>query len=119
MMAENAGKPVAGALNLAGSEALYGRNWGCRGDWPFLHFELCYYQAIDFAIAHKLAVVEAGAQGEHKLARGYEPTTTRSVHWIGHPGLRDAIERFLKQERKAVVREQAALEELTPFKHHS
>ncbi len=83
---------------------------------PFLHFELCYYQAIDYAIAHKLAVVEAGAQGEHKLARGYVPTTTHSAHWIAHPGLRDAIARFLRQERAAVSREQAALGELTPFK---
>ncbi|HEX4297059.1 MAG TPA: peptidogalycan biosysnthesis protein, partial [Devosia sp.] len=82
------------------------------------HFELCYYQAIDFAIAHKLATVEAGAQGEHKLARGYAPAATHSVHWIGHPGLRDAIERFLRQERAAVLREQAMLNELTPFKHH-
>ncbi len=73
MMAENAGKPVAGALNLAGSEALYGRNWGCRGDWPFLHFELCYYRAIDWAIAHGLQRVEAGAQGRHKIQRGYLP----------------------------------------------
>ena len=83
---------------------------------PFLHFELCYYQAIDFAIAHKLKTVEAGAQGEHKLARGYAPATTRSVHWIGHPGLRDAIARFLKQERASVAREQAMLSEMTPFK---
>jgi predicted N-acyltransferase len=83
---------------------------------PFLHFELCYYQAIDFAIAHRLRTVEAGAQGEHKLARGYVPSTTRSVHWIGHPGLRDAIDRFLRQERTAVLREQAMLGELTPFK---
>ena len=73
MMAENAGKPVAGALNLAGSEALYGRNWGCRGDWPFLHFELCYYRAIDWAIEHGLQRVEAGAQGRHKIQRGYLP----------------------------------------------
>jgi len=118
MFAYDGQHPIAGTLNMLGRDTLYGRYWGATRHVPFLHFELCYYQAIDFAIAHKLAVVEAGAQGEHKLARGYEPTTTRSVHWIGHPGLRDAIDRFLKQERKAVVREQAALEELTPFKHH-
>ena len=84
MMAENAGKPVAGALNLAGSEALYGRNWGCRGDWPFLHFELCYYRAIDWAIEHGLQRVEAGAQGRHKIQRGYLPKPTYSAHWIAH-----------------------------------
>lgn len=119
MFAYDGQEPIAGTLNMLGKDVLYGRYWGATRNVPFLHFELCYYQAIDFAIAHRLSVVEAGAQGEHKLARGYEPTTTRSVHWIGHPGLRDAIDRFLKQERKAVVREQAALEELTPFKHHS
>ena len=79
--------PVAGALNLAGTDTLYGRNWGCIGDWPFLHFELCYYRAIDYAIAHGLARVEAGAQGRHKIQRGYVPQTTHSAHWIGHPGL--------------------------------
>ena len=118
MFAYDGHNPIAGTLNLLGTDTLYGRYWGATQQVPFLHFELCYYQAIDFAIEHKLAVVEAGAQGEHKLARGYEPETTRSVHWIGHPGLRDAIERFLRQERAAVVREQAALAELTPFKHH-
>jgi predicted N-acyltransferase len=102
---------------MLGKDTLYGRYWGATQNVPFLHFELCYYQAIDFAIAHQLKTVEAGAQGEHKLARGYVPTTTHSVHWIGHPGLRDAIARFLKQERAAVVREQEALNQLTPFKH--
>jgi len=108
--------PIAGTLNLVGKDTLYGRYWGATREAPFLHFELCYYQAIDFAIAHKLATVEAGAQGEHKLARGYVPATTRSVHWIGHQGLRDAIDRFLKQERAAVQREQLQLAGLTPFK---
>jgi predicted N-acyltransferase len=108
---------VAGTLSLIGKDTLYGRYWGATQNVPFLHFELCYYQAIDYAIAHKLATVEAGAQGEHKLARGYEPATTHSVHWIGHPGLREAIARFLLQERAAVVREQEALNQLTPFKH--
>lgn len=117
MFAYDGSTPVAGTLNLLGNDTLYGRYWGATQEVPFLHFELCYYQAIDFAIAHKLATVEAGAQGEHKLARGYVPTTTRSVHWIGHSGLRDAIARFVIQERVAVEREQAALTDLTPFKH--
>ncbi len=118
MFAYDGSRPIAGTLNLLGKDTLYGRYWGATENVPFLHFELCYYQAIDFAIAHKLATVEAGAQGEHKLARGYAPATTRSIHWIGHKGLRDAIERFLRQERAAVMREQQALGELTPFKHH-
>ncbi len=107
---------IAGTLNMLGKDTLYGRYWGATRHVPFLHFELCYYQAIDFAIEHRLAVVEAGAQGEHKLARGYVPTTTHSVHWIAHPGLRDAVARFLRQERAAVMREQEALAEYTPFK---
>lgn len=117
MFAYDGDTPIAGTLSMLGQDTLYGRYWGVTGEVPFLHFELCYYQAIDFAIAHGLARVEAGAQGEHKLARGYAPATTYSVHWIGHPGLRDAVSRFLRQERAAVTREQAALGELTPFKH--
>jgi predicted N-acyltransferase len=116
MMAEHDGTPVAGALNLAGAEALYGRNWGCRGDWPFLHFELCYYRAIDWAIEHGLKRVEAGAQGPHKIQRGYVPKPTYSAHWIAHPGLRDAIGRFLEQERADVLADMAALAEETPFR---
>ncbi|MEQ1771067.1 MAG: GNAT family N-acetyltransferase [Devosia sp.] len=116
MFAYDGDEPVAGTLNLVGSDTLYGRYWGATRNVPFLHFELCYYQAIDYAIAHGLKVVEAGAQGEHKLARGYAPATTRSVHWIGHPGLRRAIADFLAQERAAVVREQAQLDALTPFR---
>jgi predicted N-acyltransferase len=116
MLASRGGQPVAAALNLIGGEALYGRYWGRLEDVPFLHFELCYYQAIDFALAHGLKRVEAGAQGEHKLARGYEPVITRSAHHLCHPGLRLAVERFLEAERAAVAREQAALEELTPFR---
>jgi predicted N-acyltransferase len=119
MFAYDGATAISGTLNMLGKDTLYGRYWGAVREIPFLHFELCYYQAIDFAIAHKLAVVEAGAQGEHKLARGYAPATTYSVHWIGHPGLRDAIDRFLRQERAAVLREQAMLSELTPFKHTS
>ncbi|MEP7239549.1 MAG: GNAT family N-acetyltransferase [Devosia sp.] len=116
MFAYNGAHPIAGTLSMLGRDTLYGRYWGATGHVPFLHFELCYYQAIDFAIAHGLAVVEAGAQGEHKIARGYGPVATRSVHWIGHEGLRDAIRRFLVQERAAVVREQAQLGTLTPFR---
>jgi len=116
MYAENAGRPVAGALNLAGSEALYGRNWGCRGDWPFLHFELCYYRAIDWAIEHGLQRVEAGAQGRHKIQRGYMPKPTFSAHWISHPGLRRAVGNFLDEERSGIRREMAALAEESPFR---
>lgn len=119
MMAENAGKPVAGALNLAGSEALYGRNWGCRGDWPFLHFELCYYRAIDWAIEHGLQRVEAGAQGRHKIQRGYLPKPTFSAHWITHAGLRRAIGDFLNDERRGIRAEMAALSEQSPFRKES
>ncbi len=119
MLAENGGKPVAGALNLLGDGVLYGRNWGCKGDWPFLHFELCYYRAIDFAIAHGLDRVEAGAQGEHKIQRGYLPKATYSAHWIAHAGLRDAVASFIEQERRAVEREINSLEEYSPFKRDS
>jgi predicted N-acyltransferase len=116
MYAENAGKPVAGALNLAGDEALYGRNWGCRGDWPFLHFELCYYRAIDWAIEHGLKRVEAGAQGRHKIQRGYMPRPTYSAHWIAHSGLRRAVENFLTEERIGIQQEMDALAEESPFR---
>ncbi len=116
MLARHQGKPVAGALNLMGTQALYGRNWGCRGDWPFLHFELCYYRAIDFAIAHGLQRVEAGAQGEHKIQRGYLPSITHSAHWIAHAGLRRAVAGFLDQERPARLAEMAELATLSPFK---
>lgn len=115
-LAHRAGRPVAGALNLLGPDCLYGRYWGCTEDIPFLHFELCYYQAIDFAIAHGLARVEAGAQGEHKLARGYLPVTTWSAHFIADPGFRSAVDDFLIRERRAVEREQEFLGELGPFK---
>jgi len=116
MLAERDGKPVAGALNLAGPSTLYGRNWGCLGDFPFLHFELCYYQAIDFAIAHGLATVEAGAQGEHKIQRGYLPSPTYSAHWLAHAGLRRAIGVFLVDERAEVEQRMAALATLSPFR---
>ncbi|MTI44205.1 hypothetical protein JM93_04123 [Roseibium hamelinense] len=116
VMAKRNGKYIAGALNFIGSNTLFGRNWGCTEHHPFLHFEVCYYQAIDFAIARGLHRVEAGAQGAHKLARGYMPTTTYSAHWIAHPGLRDAVADFLEQERRAVERENAVLAEHAPFK---
>ena len=110
------GQPIAGALNFIGSEALYGRYWGSIVDKPFLHFELCYYQAIDAAIARGLSRVEAGAQGPHKLARGYEPVKTYSAHWIADPGFRAAIEDFLERERAGVAQDQLFLGERTPFK---
>ena len=109
MLAEHGGEPVAGALNLMGQDALYGRNWGCRGEWPFLHFELCYYRAIDFAIEHGLARVEAGAQGQHKIQRGYLPKPTYSAHWLNNPALQRAVADFLDRERPAVL---ASMEEL-------
>jgi len=116
MLAEHDGKPVAGALNLAGGDTLYGRNWGCRGEWPFLHFELCYYRAIDWAIAHGLRRVEAGAQGHHKIQRGYLPQPTYSAHWIAHPGLRRAVASFLEDERPGIQAEMAALAAQSPFR---
>jgi len=116
MIAEHGGRPIAGALNLLGTEALFGRNWGCLADFPFLHFELCYYRAIDFAIEHGLARVEAGAQGEHKIQRGYLPSPTYSAHYIPHPGLRRAVASFLEQERAARVQEMAELAEFSPFR---
>ncbi|ODT69182.1 MAG: GNAT family N-acetyltransferase [Pelagibacterium sp. SCN 63-23] len=116
MLAYDGNEPIAGAINFRGRDRLYGRNWGAIRDVPFLHFELCYYQAIDYAIAHRLAVVEAGAQGEHKLARGYEPVPTHSAHWIAHPGLRRAIADYLEEERPAVEQSQEMLETFTPFR---
>jgi predicted N-acyltransferase len=113
---ERAGRPIAGALNFIGGDALYGRYWGALEDHPFLHFEACYYQAIDFAIAHKLARVEAGAQGEHKLARGYRPVPTYSAHWIAEPAFRDAVARYLLAERHAVAEDIEALDAHAPFK---
>jgi predicted N-acyltransferase len=116
MLAEQEGRPVAGALNLRGREALYGRNWGCLGEFKFLHFETCYYQAIEYAIAHKLARVEAGAQGEHKIQRGYLPVPTWSAHWISDPAFAAAVEDFLGRERPAVEAEIRMLMEHSPFR---
>ncbi len=116
ILANRHGHPVAGALNIAGPDCLYGRYWGCTEDIPFLHFELCYYQAIDFAIAHGLARVEAGAQGEHKLARGYEAVPTYSAHYIANEGFRRAIADFLERETDAMDFELGAYAEMAPFR---
>jgi len=116
MFAEKDGQPVAGALNLKGTDCLYGRNWGCLEEYKFLHFELCYYQAIDYAIEHKLARVEAGAQGEHKIQRGYLPVATHSAHWIAERSFRAAVAEFLERERRVIQQEIAGLAEFSPFR---
>ncbi len=116
IMAKRGRRYVAGALNLIGGDCLYGRYWGALEQHPCLHFEVCYYQAIDYAIAHGLARVEAGAQGEHKLARGYMPTPTYSAHWIADPGLRRAIARYLQDERAAVAESIAELAAFGPYR---
>jgi predicted N-acyltransferase len=117
LMARRNGRWIAGALNLIGADCLFGRNWGCVEDVPFLHFELCYYQAIEHAIRLGLARVEAGAQGQHKIARGYLPTPVYSAHWIADPALRAPVARFLEQERAAMAEEMEWLEEeYSPFR---
>lgn len=117
VMAFDGARPIAGALNFIGAEALYGRQWGAIDHRPFLHFELCYYQAIEFAIARGLARVEAGAQGEHKLARGYLPTPVYSAHFIADPALRGPVARYLEQERRAVDAEIELLtDDYSPFR---
>lgn len=116
VIARREGRPVAGAINFIGDAALYGRNWGCLEQHPFLHFEICYYQAIDFALSHGLRRVEAGAQGEHKLARGYRPVTTHSAHDIADPGLRRAIADYLRRERAYVESAHEAYDEAMPFR---
>jgi predicted N-acyltransferase len=117
VMAKRNGRYIAGAINFIGAKRLYGRNWGCIEDHPFLHFEVCYYQAIDFAISRGLDRVEAGAQGEHKLARGYKPVITSSAHDIADPSLRRAIQAYLDQERLYVSEAADELSGATPFKH--
>ena len=119
LLAYEGGLPVAGALNLIGGQALYGRYWGCLIDKPFLHFELCYYRAIDAAIELGLKRVEAGAQGGHKLARGYEPVATTSMHYLPDPGFREAVAQFLEAERRGMAVERMALERHLPFKRQS
>ena len=116
ILAYRDGRPIAGALNLIGAQALYGRYWGCTEDVPFLHFELCYYQAIEQAITRGLARVEAGAQGEHKLARGYRPVATWSAHFIPDPGFRRAVADFVMREAAAMDQQIELLDELAPFK---
>ncbi len=116
VLAERGGEYIAGALNFIGRDALFGRYWGCTEDHPCLHFELCYYQAIDFAIDHGLARVEAGAQGEHKLARGYMPAVTHSLHWVADEGFRDAIGQYLEAERQAVDHDIEVLTAYGPFR---
>jgi predicted N-acyltransferase len=116
VMAKRNGRYIAGALNIIGGDCLYGRYWGAIEQHPFLHFEVCYYQAIEYAIAHRLARVEAGAQGEHKLARGYLPVETYSAHWIADPHLRRAVARYLEQERLAVAEENEEMTEMGPYR---
>jgi predicted N-acyltransferase len=116
VMVKRGDRPIAGALNLMGRDALFGRNWGCAEEPPFLHFELCYYRAIDFAIEHGLARVEAGAQGEHKIQRGYVPSPTFSAHWIAHSGLRRAVAQFLVEERQERIETMAHLATFAPYR---
>ena len=116
VLAFDGNRPVAGALNFIGRDTLYGRYWGCVEEHPCLHFELCYYQAIDWAIANGLQRVEAGAQGEHKLARGYLPVETHSLHWIAEPSFRTAVDRYLQAERRAVGEEIEVLTAYGPFR---
>jgi predicted N-acyltransferase len=116
VLALHEGQPIAGALNLIGADTLYGRYWGAIAEVQHLHFEICYYQAIDYAIAHGLARVEAGAQGGHKLSRGYRPVPTYSAHYLADPHLRRAVAHYLETERRAVAEEMATLAEMTPFK---
>ncbi|MGA9321708.1 MAG: GNAT family N-acetyltransferase [Xanthobacteraceae bacterium] len=117
VMAKRAGRWIAGAINFIGSETLFGRHWGAVEHHPFLHFELCYYQAIDYAIANKLKRVEAGAQGEHKIARGYMPATTYSAHYIADPALRRGIADYLKRERAYVAAVGQELAATSPYRH--
>ena len=117
IMAEYNGQVVGGALNFIGEDALYGRNWGADVDIPNLHFETCYYQAIDFAIRHGLKRVEAGAQGFHKVQRGYLPVITHSVHFIAHAGFRDAVSRFLSNEKRGIEAEKINIASNSPFKN--
>jgi len=113
------GQPIAGALNFVGPDTLYGRYWGCSEEVPFLHFELCYYQAIEWAIAHGLASVQAGAQGEHKVARGYEPVVTRSAHFLPNRRFRTAVAEFLKAEREGVAAQVEWLSRDLPYRSSS
>ncbi len=116
VMAKRRGRYIAGALNLIGGDCLYGRYWGAIEHHPYLHFEVCYYQAIEYAIANKLPRVEAGAQGEHKLARGYMPVPTYSLHWIADPSFRRAVARYLEEERREVAEHRDILAAYGPYR---
>ena len=116
-MCKRNGRYIAGALNFVGNDCIYGRHWGCIEDHKFLHFEACYYQAIEFAIERGLKTVEAGAQGFHKVQRGYLPVTTYSAHWIAHDGFRAAVARYLEGERRGITDEVNAIEmQANPFR---
>jgi uncharacterized protein len=119
LLALRDGRPIAGALNLIGSDTLYGRYWGAVEEVQFLHFELCYYQAVEWAIANGLTFVQAGAQGEHKLSRGYEPVVTKSAHFIVDAGFRSAVQKFLDEERKAILTEVEWLRTALPYRSSS
>ncbi len=119
VMAEASGIPVGGALNLLGADTLYGRNWGCSEDYKFLHFEACYYRAIDFAIERGLKWVEAGAQGPHKIQRGYLPRPTYSAHWIADPGFKNAVARFLDEERREIAEEMRLCAAQSPYRQEN
>jgi predicted N-acyltransferase len=119
VMAKRSGRYIAGALNFLGQETIYGRYWGAVEHHPFLHFEVCYYQAIEYAIEHGLKTVEAGAQGAHKLARGYRPVPTYSAHYFANPSFRSAVSDYLDRERRYVAAEDGELEALTPFRKES
>ncbi len=116
VLAQRDGRYVAGALNFIGRETLYGRYWGCNEHHPCLHFELCYYQAMDLAIAEGMKRVEAGAQGDHKLARGYLPVATHSLHWLANPGFSEAVARYLEAERAAIDEDIEILTSYGPFR---
>jgi len=116
VVAEHDGQIVAGALNLVGGDAIYGRNWGCSGHFKFLHFEACYYQAIEFAIGHGLKRVEAGTQGPHKIQRGYLPRRTWSAHWLHDENFRNAVDDYCRRERAAVEQDMTYIEEISPFR---
>jgi len=116
IIARRDGEPIAGALNLIGSDTLYGRYWGCTEEVRFLHFELSYYRAVEFAIDHGLACVQAGAQGEHKIARGYEPVITRSAHFIPNSSFRSAVAEFVEAERAGIATEIEWLRRDLPYR---
>ena len=118
IMVQSGGRYIAGALNFLGEDTLYGRHWGCIEEHNFLHFEVCYYQAIEFAIKNRLKFVEAGAQGSHKVHRGYLPKLTYSAHWIRNDGFRKAVKDYLVSERTEISSHVDAIEEIySPYKH--